>query len=72
DDIIRENTRLLFRDLLLVLELDTSTSAGDWGRIEDVLGTFACAFRGAGSNKYANEILHFLHGLKVIWTPQFA
>jgi hypothetical protein len=70
-DTAQHNLQLLTRDLLYVLELTSATSAGDWGRIEDILGNLAMMFRGAGSNNYCSEILHFLFNLKKIWTPEF-
>lgn len=66
------NVRLLTRDLLYVLELVRAISDGDWGRIEDFLPQLAMMFRGAGSNNYCSEILHFLFNLKKVWTPEFA
>ncbi|KZT18816.1 hypothetical protein NEOLEDRAFT_1079270 [Neolentinus lepideus HHB14362 ss-1] len=71
-DSTRRNVQLLCRDLSHVAILDNSISAGDWGCIEDLLGILAATFRGAGSNKYANEILFLIHNLKVVWTPEFA
>jgi hypothetical protein len=71
-DTAQHNLQLLTRDLLYVLELTSATSAGDWGRIEDILGNPAMMFCGAGSNNYCSEILHFLFNLKKIWTPEFA
>ncbi|KIJ05902.1 hypothetical protein PAXINDRAFT_20870 [Paxillus involutus ATCC 200175] len=71
-DEAHRNLNLLTRDLLYVLELVDATSDGDFGRIEDILGYLAMVFRGAGSNNYCSEILHFLHNLKKIWTPEFA
>jgi hypothetical protein len=72
DDTAHQNLHLLTRDLLYVLELVTAISDGDWGRVEDILGTLAMIFRGAGSNNYCSEILHFLFNLKKVWTPEFA
>ncbi|KAF8119144.1 hypothetical protein EV363DRAFT_1593479 [Boletus edulis] len=69
---VHYNIRLLTRDLLYVLELVHATSAGDFGRTEDILGNLAMIFRGAGSNNYCSEILHFIYSLKKIWTPEFA
>ncbi|KAG0695544.1 hypothetical protein DFH29DRAFT_1083321 [Suillus ampliporus] len=66
------NLQLLTCDLLYVLELTSAISHGDWGHIEDILGTLAMIFRGAGSNNYCSEILHFIFNLKKIWTPEFA
>ena len=71
-DTVNENVTLLVRDLIYVRELIDAISCGDFGRIEDILPDLACIFRGAGSNNYSTEILHFLHNLKEVWTPQFA
>jgi hypothetical protein len=67
-----KNITTLIRDLLYVQELSTAISSGDWGRIEDILGTLAMAFKGAGSNNYCTEILHLIRNLKVVWTPEFS
>ncbi|KAG0695407.1 hypothetical protein DFH29DRAFT_1030621, partial [Suillus ampliporus] len=72
DDMVHQNLRLLTWDLLYVLELVTAILSGDWGRIEDILGSLAMIFCGAGSNNYCTEILHFLFNLKKVWTPEFA
>jgi hypothetical protein len=72
NDILRQNLILLTHDLLYVIELIRAISDGDWGRIEDILGNLAMMFRGAGSNNYCAEILHFIHNLKKVWTPDFA
>ncbi|KAJ7259360.1 hypothetical protein C8J57DRAFT_1640075 [Mycena rebaudengoi] len=71
-DIAHHNIRLLTRDLLVVTALTRAISDGDFGRIEDFLPQLAMMFRGLGCNKYCTEILHFLHNLKVVWTPEFA
>jgi hypothetical protein len=71
-DIAHHNIRLLTRDLLVVTALTCAISDGDFGRIEDFLPQLAIMFRGLGCNKYCTEILHFLHNLKVVWTPEFA
>ena len=71
-DTIHENVVLLTRDLLYVIELVNAISTGDFGRVEDILPTLACLFRGAGSNNYSTEILHLLFNLKEVWTPEFA
>lgn len=72
DDIAHQNIRLLTRDLLYVVELTLAISDGDFGRVEDLLPTLAKIFRGAGSNNYCTEILHFLANIKHVWTPGFA
>jgi len=71
-DNVHANVVLLTRDLLYVIELVNSISAGDFGRVEDILPDLACMFRGAGSNNYSTEILHLLFNMKEIWTPEFA
>ncbi|KIJ57647.1 hypothetical protein HYDPIDRAFT_44852 [Hydnomerulius pinastri MD-312] len=71
-DNAHRNLRILTRDLLYVMELTQATADGDFGRIEDILGNLAMIFRGAGSNNYCSEILHFLFNLKKLWTPKFA
>ena len=71
-DVAHDNITLLTRDLLYVIELVDAMSTGDFGRIEDILPTLTCMFRGAGSNNYSTEILHFLFSIKEVWTPGFA
>jgi hypothetical protein len=71
-DIAHQNTLLITRDLLYMIELTSAISEGDFGRVEDLLPVLAKIFRGAGSNNYCVEILHFLANLKHIWTPKFA
>ncbi|KIJ12599.1 hypothetical protein PAXINDRAFT_27991, partial [Paxillus involutus ATCC 200175] len=66
------NLQILTRDLLYVIELITAISSGDFGRVEDILGNLAMMFRGAGSNNYCSEILHFLFNIKRVWTSDFA
>jgi hypothetical protein len=72
DDKAHHNLHLLTHDLLHVIELIRAISDGDWGRIEDILANLAMMFRGAGSNNYCTEILHFIYNLKKVWTPDFA
>ena len=71
-DVAHQNSLLLTRDLLYMVELTSAISEGDFGRVEDLLPVLAKIFRGAGSNNYCMEILHFLANLKYIWTPKFA
>ncbi|KAJ7937723.1 hypothetical protein B0H13DRAFT_1698652 [Mycena leptocephala] len=72
DDVAYHNIRLLTRDLLMVTALVCAISDGDIGRVEAMLPHLAMMFRGSGCNKYCTEILHFLHNLKHVWTPEFA
>ncbi|KAJ7883082.1 hypothetical protein B0H13DRAFT_2253004 [Mycena leptocephala] len=72
DDVAYHNIRLLTRDLLMVTALVRAISDGDIGRVEAMLPHLAMMFRGSGCNKYCTEILHFLHNLKHVWTPEFA
>jgi hypothetical protein len=71
-DRAHQNIRLLTRDLLVLAELIRAISDGDIGRVEDFLPQLAMMFRGAGSNNYCVEILHFILNLKYVWTPEFA
>jgi hypothetical protein len=71
-DKAHQNSRLLTRDLLYLLELIRAISDGDIDRVEDLLPQLAMMFRGAGSNNYCTEILHFILNLKYVWTPEFA
>ncbi|KAH9006039.1 hypothetical protein EDB84DRAFT_1246116, partial [Lactarius hengduanensis] len=59
-DVVHRNVTLLTRDLLIVMELVDAIATGDFGRIEDILPTLACMFRGSGSNNYSMEILHLI------------
>jgi hypothetical protein len=71
-DIIRQNLRVLARDLIYIAELVRAISDGDIGRVEDFLPQLAMMFRGAGGNNYCTEILHFILNLKHVWTEEFA
>ena len=70
-DTIYDNVVLLTQDLLITIELINAIQSGDFGHAEDMLPTLACMFHGAGSNNYSTEILHFLHNIKNVWTPEF-
>ncbi|KAJ7251794.1 hypothetical protein B0H12DRAFT_1202684 [Mycena haematopus] len=72
EDIANHNIRLLTRDLLMVAVLVRAISDGDIGRVEVLYPHLAMMFRGSGCNKYSTELLHFIHNLKHVWTPQFA
>ena len=67
-----ENVTRLTRDLLYVLEIVDAIATGDFGRVEDILPDIACVFKGAGSNNYSAEVLHFIFNVKQVWTPEFA
>ncbi|KAL0563513.1 hypothetical protein V5O48_018552 [Marasmius crinis-equi] len=71
EDVLHQNIRLLFRDLLYLRELDSAMKTGDVGRIRDILPNLMALFRGCGSAKYAIELLHFLDNLKQIWPKEF-
>ncbi|KAJ7016532.1 hypothetical protein C8F04DRAFT_1342897 [Mycena alexandri] len=66
-DTVRENTRRLIHDLMYVSEVTRAISAGDFGRVEDILSTLGMMFRGAGSKNYSTEIMHFTHNMKLVW-----
>jgi len=72
DDPAHQNIRILLWDLLYVAELVRAISDGDWGRIEDILGQLTMMFRGAGSNNYSTELLHFVRNIKMVWGDDFA
>ncbi|KII83169.1 hypothetical protein PLICRDRAFT_84627, partial [Plicaturopsis crispa FD-325 SS-3] len=72
DDRAHRNLCLLTRDLMYVMEAVRAVRDGDFGRIEDMLGTLTCIFRGSGGCQYATEMLHFIMNLKKVWTPAFA
>jgi hypothetical protein len=71
EDTVHNNVALLTRDLLYVAELIDAMSTGDFGRIEDILPSLTCMFRGSGSNNYSMEILHLIFNIKEVWTPEF-
>ncbi|KAF8258084.1 hypothetical protein EI94DRAFT_1816167 [Lactarius quietus] len=71
-DVVHNNIVLLTRDLLCAAELIDAMATGEFGRIEDILPTHVCMFRGSGSNNYSMEILHILFNIKEVWTPAFA
>ncbi|KAH9169150.1 hypothetical protein EDB89DRAFT_1854832, partial [Lactarius sanguifluus] len=71
-DIVHNNIVLLTRDLLYMTELIDAIATGDFGRVEDILPTLVCMFRGSGSNNYLMEILHLIFNIKEVWTPAFA
>ncbi|KAK7450624.1 hypothetical protein VKT23_012934 [Stygiomarasmius scandens] len=66
NDPAHQNLRLLARDLLVLTELIDAIPTGDFGRIENLLPDLAAIFRGAGSVKYATEIMHLLHNFNSI------
>ncbi|KAJ7893311.1 hypothetical protein B0H14DRAFT_2496260, partial [Mycena olivaceomarginata] len=72
DDIPHQNLRILARDLLFIAAVIRAISDGGIGRVEVMLPHLAMMFRGSGCNKYCTEILHFIHNLKHVWTPEFA
>ncbi|KAF7333998.1 hypothetical protein MVEN_02304400 [Mycena venus] len=50
-DTVRENTQRLIHDLIYLCEVTRAISAGDFGRVEDILTTLSMMFCGAGSKK---------------------
>ncbi|KAJ7448716.1 hypothetical protein FB451DRAFT_1411149 [Mycena latifolia] len=66
-DTVRENSRRLIHDLLYVSEVTRAISAGDFGRVEDILTSLGMMFRGAGSKNYSTEIMHFTLNMKKVW-----
>ncbi|KAJ7356524.1 hypothetical protein DFH08DRAFT_921976 [Mycena albidolilacea] len=72
DDIPHQNLRILARDLLFIAAVIRAISDGDIGCVEVMLPHLAMMFRSSGCNKYCTEILHFIHNLKHVWTPELA
>ncbi|KAI9462571.1 hypothetical protein HD554DRAFT_2027551 [Boletus coccyginus] len=70
-DQAHRNLTLLTHELLYVLELTEAIPSGDFSQIEDILGSLAMIFHGAGSNNYSSEILHRIYNVKNIWTLEF-
>ncbi|KLO04322.1 hypothetical protein SCHPADRAFT_897121 [Schizopora paradoxa] len=72
EDSLLCNTILLNRDLLLLHELDNAISAGDFGRVENMIGPILFTFCGAGCTNYTGELLHLVQNLNIVWPPEFA
>ncbi|KAF9556932.1 hypothetical protein CPC08DRAFT_776651 [Agrocybe pediades] len=69
-DMIFENAILFLRDALISREFTDAVKAGDSGRVLLVLKVWALGFRGCGRTKYAHEMLHIIHHLTNILTPE--
>lgn len=72
EDVIRRNTQLLCRDLLLYWTMHKAIKSGDGGRTFQMFGEFAIWFAGAGARNYCAECLHFIFNQVMIWPPDFA
>ncbi|KAF9058399.1 hypothetical protein BDP27DRAFT_1241315 [Rhodocollybia butyracea] len=59
-------------NLLVLIELMTTVSQGDFGRIKDLLPDLAAMFRSIGSNKYAVECIGLMYNLRYVWPPEYA
>lgn len=69
-DAVFENACLFLRDALISREFSDAVKCGDSGRVVLVLKTWALSFRGNGRTKYAYEMLHLIHNLTSVWTPE--
>jgi hypothetical protein len=69
---VLHNVQLLVRDLLYFRTLHAAVKSGDFGRVEDMLGTLTMLYCGAGANNYTTEFLHLIQNMRKIWTPAFA
>lgn len=67
---VYENAILFLRDSLISREFTDAVQAGDSGRVVPVLKVWALSFRGNGRTKYAYEMLHLIHNLKVVWPEE--
>ena len=69
-DMLFENGVYFLRDALLSREFSDAIKFGDSGRVVLVLKLWALAFRGNGRTKYAYEMLHLIHHLEAVWSPE--
>ncbi|KAF9556358.1 hypothetical protein CPC08DRAFT_778467, partial [Agrocybe pediades] len=69
-DMVFENAVLFLRDALISRLFTDAVKAGDSGVIVLVLKAWALGFRGNGRTKYAHEMLHIIHHLTNILTPE--
>lgn len=69
-DMLFENGVYFLRDALLSREFSDAIKCGDSGRVILVLKIWALAFRGNGRTKYAYEMLHLIHHLEAVWSPE--
>ncbi|KAF9538142.1 hypothetical protein CPC08DRAFT_526145 [Agrocybe pediades] len=69
-DMVFENAVLFLRDVLVSREFADAVKAGDSGRVLLVLKIWALGFRGNGRTKYAHEMLHIIHQLTSVLTPE--
>ncbi|KAF9199782.1 hypothetical protein BGZ59_003696 [Podila verticillata] len=65
------NALLFLRDAAVYFELDAAISAGDIGRIANVLLPITMMLHGGGNYKYALELLRLLYGLRYAWTDEW-
>ncbi|KAF8585052.1 hypothetical protein K439DRAFT_1344489 [Ramaria rubella] len=70
-DELFKNMCLLNSDLLTFKEFCAACSAGDFGRVEDMLGTITIMFCGGGSINYTHELCWLIQNLRKSWTPEF-
>ncbi|KAI0312337.1 hypothetical protein OF83DRAFT_1020455, partial [Amylostereum chailletii] len=61
------NTQLMFRDFLLIAQMETSIKSRDFGHVEKLLGLFTIWFCGVGARNYVQESLNSLYNLYVVW-----
>jgi hypothetical protein len=66
DDLLYQTTQFL-RDILTYIDLDESISAGDVGRMQDLLPRLLFRFAGGRNKNYTIEILELLQGLHREW-----
>ncbi|KAJ7588946.1 hypothetical protein C8J56DRAFT_785093 [Mycena floridula] len=67
-DVLNQNIRLLTRELLYVVEIIRAVSDGDFGGVED---TYPDQWGRGRSFNHSNEVLHWIHNVKKVWTPRF-
>ncbi|KAF4613503.1 hypothetical protein D9613_007562 [Agrocybe pediades] len=69
-DMVFENAVLFLRDALISRLFTDAVKSGDSGVVVLVLKAWALGFRGNGRTKYAHEMLHIIHHLTNILTPE--
>ncbi|KAF9997296.1 hypothetical protein BGZ79_009006 [Entomortierella chlamydospora] len=61
------NGSLLFRDMMLYVELSHAIKSGDIGRIEEVIKWLTLMLQAGCTRNYAHELIHLHCGLQYAW-----
>ncbi|KAF9032657.1 hypothetical protein BDZ89DRAFT_1063279 [Hymenopellis radicata] len=71
-DTVFYNGRLGLTTLLRIFILKYAIDDGDIGRAEDIFGVISIALTGGGKDAWAEELFHYIHGVKCLWPEPFA